>query len=141
MPRRKTPTKEERRKPRTDDRSSLEPSQRQATFLEDVIIYGQNVLRFAKGLNFASFVEDDMRQKAIVYDLLAVGEAIKKLTPSLKERHPDVQWNNLSGFRDVAAHKYWELDHELVWDAVQRYLPPAISASMVELERLLPVLP
>lgn len=135
---------EKRRPARTEGRHDLEPHQKRAAFLEDIIIYGQNIRKLASTMNFATFVEDGVRQKAILYDLLSVGETIKtlnKIAPSMLDRHPHVDWGNLIGFRDISAHKYFEMDHELVWDTVQRYLPPAIEAAMKELENLLPALP
>lgn len=140
----KRKTIEKRRSPHTEKRHELEPYQQRAAFLEDIIIYGQSAIKTASSVNFDEFKKNDVIRKAILYDLLSVGEAIKvidNLEPSLLERYPQVQWNNLVGIRDIAAHKYFEIDRGLTWDTVQRYLSPAIEAAMLELERLLPVLP
>lgn len=144
MKKSKTGGKESRRPPRTDARSKLAPFEEKAAFLEDIIIYGEIVLKLARGMNLATFVQDDVKRKAMIYDLQSVGEAIKMLdeiSPEVLERHPEVQWDNLAGFRIVATHKYWEVDHALVWDSIKRYLEPAIRAAVMELAPLLPVLP
>ena len=64
----------------------------------------------------ASFLDDPMRQDAIVWRLQAIADAAKNhLSDELKGRHPDVPWRAVYGFRNVAAHQYADINLDLVW--------------------------
>ena len=47
----------------------------------------------------------------------------KRLSDSLIELHPEVDWRNISGFRNVAVHEYLSIDLKMIWDIVEQDLP------------------
>lgn len=60
--------------------------------------------------------------------LIAIGESLKgvdKLTDkALLERYPQVDWKGAKGLRDIIAHRYFEIDGEIVLDVVKNKIPP-----------------
>ena len=41
----------------------------------------------------------------------------------LKASHPEVDWRNISAFRNVVVHGYLSIDHQRIWDIVESDLP------------------
>lgn len=70
-----------------------------------------------------SFFADRKTQDAVVRNLEIIGEATKRLSPSLKEAHPDISWKPIAGMRDKLIHDYFGVNLQLVWDVVERDLP------------------
>jgi uncharacterized protein with HEPN domain len=69
-----------------------------------------------------------------------LGEATKRLSPELKQSHPEIQWRGMAGFRDVLIRNYMGVDLEEVWTIIEKELPQiknSLKAILVEL-RLLP---
>ncbi len=60
---------------------------------------------------------------AVMRNLEITGEAARQCPRDMKDRHPEVQWRAITGFRDVAIHAYPTIDEEIVWDIVQNKAP------------------
>ena len=60
---------------------------------------------------------------ATVRRLEIIGEAVKNIPTSFREKHPQVPWKGVTGFRDVLTHGYFRVDLNLVWKIVQEDLP------------------
>ena len=48
----------------------------------------------------------------------------RQLSSSVKQSHPDIPWKSIAGMRDKLIHDYFGINLELVWDVVERHLPP-----------------
>ncbi len=70
-----------------------------------------------------SFLADRKTQDAVVRNLEIIGEATKRLSPSLKEAHTNISWKPIAGMRDKLIHDYFGVNLQLVWDVVERDLP------------------
>ncbi len=69
------------------------------------------------------FLADRKTQDAVVRNLEIIGEATKRLSPSLKEANQDIAWKPIAGLRDKLIHDYFGIDLHLVWDVIERELP------------------
>ena len=49
------------------------------------------------------------------FRLQVIGEAVKKISQSLKYRHPDVEWSQIVAMRNFIAHDYEGIEIERVW--------------------------
>jgi uncharacterized protein with HEPN domain len=59
--------------------------------------------------------------------------ASNKLSRTIKDRHPEIRWRAIYGFRNIAAHGYLELNIDLVWEIVDVHLPALKTVIDVEL--------
>ena len=91
--------------------------------LEHIIAAADNIARYAKGKTFDDLQANDMMGYAVVYNILAIGEAAYKLTNAFRKTHPETQWNDIMLMRNVLAHDYYKLKLQTVWEVVQHDLP------------------
>ncbi len=68
------------------------------------------------------FLDDRKTQDAVVRNLEIIGEATKRLSPSLKDAHLDISWKPIAGMRDKLIHDYFGINLQLVWGFVERDL-------------------
>jgi uncharacterized protein with HEPN domain len=94
----------------------------------------RRIRAFAEGFNRASFENDERIQSAILYQLLVLGEAVKRLSVEFRERHSDVPWSRIAGMRDRIIHGYDSVDLDEVWNAVTIHVPELAA----RLEPLMP---
>ncbi|HLI33080.1 MAG TPA: DUF86 domain-containing protein [Solirubrobacteraceae bacterium] len=72
-----------------------------------------------------AFFADPMMQDAVVRNLEIVGEAAKRVSPSLQAQAPNVPWREMAGMREKLVHDYFGVDLALVWNVVEGELPKA----------------
>jgi uncharacterized protein with HEPN domain len=61
---------------------------------------------------------------AVIRNLEIIGEAVKRLSDATKIAHPDVPWRQIAGMRDKLIHDYFGVDLDLIWEIIDRHLPP-----------------
>ena len=69
------------------------------------------------------FFADIKTQDAVMRNLQILAESTQRLSDSQKVKHPEVDWRNISGFRNVAVHEYLSIDVKRIWDIVEQDLP------------------
>ncbi|MEQ8200409.1 MAG: DUF86 domain-containing protein [Syntrophomonadaceae bacterium] len=80
------------------------------------------------------FMKSRLIQDAVIRNIEVIGEATKRVSPGLREQHPEIPWREMAGMRDVLIHDYLGVDLKIVWNVVSRNL-----AEIKEpLQRLLP---
>jgi uncharacterized protein with HEPN domain len=110
------------------------PRDKQA--LIDISTAIQQALLYAQGIERHQLQEDE-KQAAILYRLIIIGEATKRLSDELHEQHPMIPWRQMAGLRDVVIHDYDELDFDILWNVIHINLPnilPEIQATLKSLD-------
>jgi len=76
----------------------------------------------------AAFLSSNIMQDAIIRNFEIIGEATKHISPELRQSHPEIQWRELAGFRDVLIHNYMGVDLVEVWNIIKNELPQIKSS-------------
>ncbi|MBI3832660.1 MAG: DUF86 domain-containing protein [Planctomycetes bacterium] len=71
-----------------------------------------------------AFQTDRMMQDAVVRNIEIIGEAVKRLSNSAKDKHPSIPWGQIARMRDKVIHHYFGLDLVLVWEVVAQHVEP-----------------
>jgi len=83
----------------------------------------------------AAFFEQRQVKEPVLRRLEIIADATAQLGQELKDRHPDIPWREVYGFRNIAANAYLDIDLERVWEIVTDHLPPLRTAVKKELDR------
>ena len=66
---------------------------------------------------------DATLQAAVLHHLTAIGEVINRLSPPLRDRHPEVPWHQIVSVRNRIVHAYFDLDWQILWVAAIEDIP------------------
>jgi uncharacterized protein with HEPN domain len=80
------------------------------------------------------FMSQSLIQDAVVRNLQVMAESSKRISDERKNRHLEVDWQEISGFRNILVHDYLGVDLELVWNIVTNELPGLEMAILIMLK-------
>jgi len=95
-------------------------------------IAARQAIEFAEGHDRDSFLQEPRSQSATQYQSVILGEAARRISPELRNRHPEIPWKDITGTRSVYIHQYNEVDLLEVWKVISVDLPaliPQLEAS------------
>ena len=102
---------------------------RDNAWLLDMLQSAQKALQYSRGFPQTQFMDDSLRQDAILRQLTILGESVKRISAELKAAHPEIPWKKIAGFRDVVVHDYFGVNLKEVWRIIQDDLP-ALSQTL-----------
>lgn len=96
---------------------------RDELYLVDIIEAADAVEVFLRGIEKAAFLDNDLVRSAVLQKLLVIGEAAAKLPGEFRAEHPDVPWQDIVAFRNIAVHAYFSIEWPIVWVTATRDVP------------------
>ena len=84
--------------------------------------------------SFSSPPRDDqggdgtIRREAMKFNLIVIGEAAGRLSPSAKDLAPEIPWSRVRGLRNVITHEDHRRDDDDLDHAVTDHLPTLVDA-------------
>jgi uncharacterized protein with HEPN domain len=91
---------------------------RDELYLQHVLDAIEKVERYV-AVGHAEFMAASHWQDAVIRQLEIIGEAVKRISPEILDRRPDIPWRRIAGMRDVLIHDYMGVDLEAVWRVTQ----------------------
>lgn len=108
--------------------------QRDESTLLDIARAAHSVQTFIQGLNKETFLKDSKTQSAVLYQVIVMGEAVKRLSREFRDLHPEIPWSLIAGMRDILIHGYDMVD----WDEVWKTASSDVLDLLSKIEPLLP---
>lgn len=68
-------------------------------------------------------LSDGLIFDAVRLRLIEIGEAVKRVSPTLLASEPDLPWEEIAGMRDRLAHRYFDTSHAIVQATIDNDLP------------------
>jgi uncharacterized protein with HEPN domain len=87
-----------------------------------------------RGKSRAEYDANEDLQIILEHLIQTIGEAAGRVSPETRLKHPQVPWKQIIGIRNVIVHDYMDVDYDVLWEVVNRSLPPLIAA----LEKIAP---
>lgn len=114
----------------------MRPEDKDAAYLWDMLQAAREVVEMMQGRDLKVFLNDRILLRATERGIEIIGEAARRISASYVAAHPEVAWRRIIGQRNILAHEYGQIDHELLYKTVAEDIPVLIA----QLEQLLPPL-
>ena len=88
----------------------------------------QRIESYLEGINRKAFLASTLVQDAVLRNLQVMAESTQHLSQATKQDQNEIEWHNISGFRNVLVHDYLGVDIERIWDIIEKELPPLKEA-------------
>ena len=66
---------------------------------------------------------DNRLLSACCYQIAVIGEAVKRVSPATRSKHPEVPWKDIAGMRDRLIHGYDSVDLDELWKTATEDVP------------------
>ncbi len=101
---------------------------RDDAFALDMLVRAERAIAALGDASEPEFAEDPVRQDAVVYSLIVIGEAASRISDEYRKAHPKVPWRAIAGMRNRLVHDYRDIQLDVVWNVVNRDLRPLVEA-------------
>lgn len=99
-------------------------------YLDHIQQAATDALSFTQGLTKEAFLADKRTQQAAIFSLVIIGEAASKVMDehaAFAEEHQEIPWRSIRNMRNRMAHGYFDINLDIVWDTLQKWLPELID--------------
>lgn len=87
----------------------------------------KNILEYTAQMSFEDYFNSKITKDAVVRNFEVLGEAAKAMSEEIMSNHPEIEWKKLGDFRNVLIHQYFGVNHELVWQIKEDFLPETLD--------------
>ncbi len=107
---------------------------RDAAYLWDMLEAAKEAETMIEGKDLSIFIGDRILQRAIERVVEVIGESARRVSIPGREAAPNIHWREIIGQRNILAHEYGQIDHEVLYRTVIDDIPDLIR----HLEEALP---
>jgi uncharacterized protein with HEPN domain len=87
----------------------------------------ERILKIVKGKDHIAIEFDDALPYALLALFQIIGEAARHVSEELRTQHSEVNWSGWIGFRNRLAHGYFNIDFNIMFDAIEKDLPKLLA--------------
>ena len=92
--------------------------------------------RLVAGITISQVEADRQRRDALLWNFTVLGEAAGQISDGIKERFPDIPWQQPIRLRNRIVHGYWSIDLEVLHTTATSQLPAFTAALRTVLAEL-----
>ena len=94
-------------------------------YIDHMVQTCEEIFEYMREINSLEALEADGKtRRAVAMCLIDLGEMFKNLTEREFGEFPSEHWHKIIGFRNRAAHGYYELNFEYVYQIIINRVPP-----------------
>jgi uncharacterized protein with HEPN domain len=94
-----------------------------SVYLRHILDAMSRIEEYTQDLKYDGFMDNYLIQDGVIRQIEIIGEATRRLSKEIKEKHPEIPWKDMSGMRDKLIHDYFGVDIDTVWDTVEKDIP------------------
>lgn len=106
-------------------------------YLTEILEAADAIGRFLAPVASEDFLNDELRQSAVLQKFILIGEAAARLPLAFRNGHTEIAWANAIGLRNIAVHEYFSVDWSIIWLTAQDDIP-TLRAEIAKLLEGLP---
>lgn|SRR5574343_85676 len=95
--------------------------------IDDILESGRKILEYTSGFTLDQFKSDSKTVDAVIRNFEIIGEAANRLPEDFKDKHSEIDWHKVRGFRNRIVHDYFGIDYSIVWVIKETFLPQLID--------------
>lgn len=81
-----------------------------------IIRYCERIEEKIRLIDKEAFIENDDIKEIVCFNIIQIGELVKKIDNDFLLKYPKMPWGNIKGMRDWVAHGYGTIDFYKVWN-------------------------
>jgi uncharacterized protein with HEPN domain len=97
--------------------------QRDLLLLDEMIATAERASTLADGIAVGELQADRMRSESLLWNFTVLGEATAQLSEVVKQRFPEIPWQQPTRLRNRIVHGYWSIDMEILHTTANDQLP------------------
>jgi uncharacterized protein with HEPN domain len=94
--------------------------------LTQILSHAIEAVEICKHKSRADLDSDRLLNLALTRLIEIIGEAANRVPDSIQTKYPDLPWLQMIGVRNRLIHGYDSVDFDILWQIVNRDLPPVI---------------
>jgi uncharacterized protein with HEPN domain len=110
--------------------------QRDILLLTEMIDAAEQAQQLTANVTVSELESDRQRRDALLWNFTVLGEAAGQLSAELKDRFPDIPWQQPMRLRNRIVHGYWSIDLEVLHTTATEQLPAFTASLRTALESL-----
>jgi uncharacterized protein with HEPN domain len=83
----------------------------------------ERAIQLTDGVTVNELQADRLRKESLLWNFTVLGEAAAQVTESVRDRFPEIPWQQPSRLRNRIVHGYWSIDMEILHTTASEQLP------------------
>ncbi len=92
-------------------------------YLRDMLDNANRAMRFAEGMDYLSFTNDEKSVYAVIRAVEIIGEATRNIPDEVRTKYPEIPWQDAADMRNKLVHRYFGINLEVIWQTLNEDLP------------------
>ena len=80
-------------------------------------------IRLSVAAGEGEFLRSEIHQDAALRNLQVMAESTMKISSEARNRHPEVDWRSIAGFRNLLVHDYFGVDLHVILKVIREDMP------------------
>ena len=87
--------------------------------VQDILDALERISAYTRDMDADRFRADDRTVEAVCFAFIVIGEAAGHVPEEVRQRALAVPWTKMRGMRNIAAHEYFGIDRQLLWETAR----------------------
>jgi uncharacterized protein with HEPN domain len=92
-------------------------------YLSDINESINRIQEYTWDISEEEFKENSQIQDAVIRRMEIIGEAVKNIPLSVRNVNKIIPWKELSNFKNLLIHSYFEVSTNRIWNVINNDLP------------------
>jgi len=115
----------------------MRPEDRDAASLLDALEAAKRIVTYIEGMSIEDYRASNLKRAAVERELTVIGEALNRLSQSVRDANADIAIPAIVGLRNRIIHEYEWIEDDMIFSIATLRVPELIDL----LSRLIPPIP